>query len=198
MTRQPQTVGLILAGGRSRRMAGQDKTLVMIQGKPLLDHVVAALTPQVDGLVLNSNADPQVFASRGLAVIPDTLPGWPGPLAGILAGLLRYPADYLVSVAVDLPFIPADLVARLHTGLENKPCAYVSDGERHALALIWAPGSAALVEQTLHAGGRKLKDFLDRHGQAVLFDRPDDRGLFMNINTPEDLAEAEQEMSRDH
>lgn len=196
MTAHHHTVGLILAGGRSRRMAGQDKAFAVLGGTSLLEHAVTALSPQVDELLINSNAGPRNFARFGVGVIPDTLPDRPGPLAGILAGLKQFPADRLISVAVDLPFIPADLVARLHSGLANKPCAYASDGTRHALAVIWAPGTAGLVEHYLHTGDRKLKDFLDRHGQAVVFDRPDDRGLFININTPADLAQAEQELNR--
>jgi len=191
MTHTARTVGLILAGGRSRRMQGQDKTLLAVQGQTLLAHVIHRLHPQVDVLALNSNAAPDNFAAYGLPVIPDRLPGYLGPLAGIHAGLVQYPEDYLVTIAVDLPFLPPDMVTRLHAGLEEKPCAYASDGERHALALLWRPGSAAMVEDYLQRGGRSLKDFLAAHGQPVRFDQPQDRGLFCNLNTPEDLARAE-------
>jgi molybdenum cofactor guanylyltransferase len=191
MTTHHRTVGLILAGGRSRRMLGQDKTLLELQGDTLLAHVIRCLRPQVDALALNSNAEPDTFADYDLPVVPDHLPGFLGPLAGIHAGLLQYPDDYLVTVAVDLPFLPHDLVVRLYAGLGTKPCAYASDIERHALALLWRPGTAAIVETFLLRGGRSLKDFLAIHGQAVRFDQPRDRGLFCNINTPEDLARAE-------
>jgi molybdopterin-guanine dinucleotide biosynthesis protein A len=191
MTHMPHTIGLILAGGRSRRMQGQDKTLLAVQGETLLAHVIRRLRPQVDALALNSNVAPDTFAAYGLPVIPDRLPGFLGPLAGIHAGLMQYPEDYLVTAAVDLPFLPPDLVTRLRAGLESKSCAYASDGERHALALLWRPGTAASVEDYLQRGGRSLKSFLAVHGQPVLFDQPRDRGLFCNINTPEDLARAE-------
>ena len=193
MTHKPHIVGLILAGGRSRRMQGQDKTLLTLQGETLLAHVIRRLRPQVDALALNSNAAPDTFAAYGLPVIPDRLPGFLGPLAGIHAGLMQYPENYLVTVAVDLPFLPPDLVTRLRSGLESKSCAYASDAERHALVLLWRPGSAALVEDYLHRGGRSLRDYLAVHGQPVRFDRPQDRGLFCNINTPEDLARAERD-----
>jgi molybdopterin-guanine dinucleotide biosynthesis protein A len=193
VTHMPHTIGLILAGGRSRRMQGQDKALLALQGETLLAHIIRRLRPQVDALALNSNAAPDTFAAYGLPVIPDRLPGFPGPLAGIHAGLMQYPEDYLVTVAVDLPLLPADLVARLRAGLETKSCAYASDAERHALVLLWHPGTAALVEDYLQRGGRSLKDFLAAHGQPVWFNRPQDRGLFCNINTPEDLARAEQD-----
>jgi molybdopterin-guanine dinucleotide biosynthesis protein A len=194
MTRSPRTVGLILAGGRSRRMQGQDKALLAVKGKTLLAHVIHRLRPQVDAIALNSNAAPESFAAYGLSVIPDRLSGLLGPLAGIHAGLMQYPEDNLVTVAVDLPFLPTDLVTRLRSGLDTKSCAYASDGERHALALLWRPGMAASVEDYLQRGGRSLKDFLAVHGQPVRFDRPQDRGLFCNLNTPEDLARAERDV----
>jgi len=175
-------------------MLGQDKTLLVLQGETLLTHVIRSLRPQVDALALNSNVAPDTFAGYSLPVVTDQLPGFLGPLAGIHAGLLRYPKDYLVTVAVDLPFLPPDLVTRLRAGLETKTCAFASDAERHALALLWRPGSAASVEDYLQRGGRSLKDFLAVHGQSVRFDRPRDRGLFYNINTPEDLARAERDV----
>ncbi len=193
MTHKPHTVGLILAGGRSRRMQGQDKTLLAVRGETLLAHVIRRLRPQVNALALNSNAAPDTFAAYGLPVIPDRLAGFLGPLAGIHAGLAHYPEDHLVTVAVDLPFLPPDLVTRLRAGLDTKTCAFASDGERHALALLWRPGMAASVQDYLQRGGRSLKDYLAVHGQPVRFDRPQDRGLFCNINTPEDLAHAEQD-----
>jgi molybdenum cofactor guanylyltransferase len=190
----PDTIGLILAGGRSRRMQGQDKTLLTLLGEPLLTHSLRRLRPQVNALVLNSNAPSERFAVYDLPVIPDQLPGFLGPLAGIHAGLKRYPNDRLITVAVDLPFLPSDLVARLESGLSVRACAYASDGMQHALALLWRPGTAALVEDFLQRGGRSLKEFLATHGQAVRFDQPTDRGLFCNINTPEDLARAERDV----
>jgi molybdenum cofactor guanylyltransferase len=120
MTHLPRTVGLILAGGRSRRMQGRDKALLAVHGETLLAHAIRRLRPQVDTLVLNSNAAPDSLAEYGLPVIPDLLPGFLGPLAGIHAGLMQYPEDYLVTVAVDLPFLPPDLVTRLRSGLESK------------------------------------------------------------------------------
>jgi len=196
MTHLPRTIGLILAGGRSRRMQGRDKALLAVHGETLLAHAIRRLRPQVDALALNSNAAPDSLAAYGLPVIPDLLPGFLGPLAGIHAGLMQYPEDYLVTVAVDLPFLPPDLVTRLRSGLESKSCAYASVAERHALALLWRPGTAASVEDYLQRGERSLKDYLAVHGQPVRFDRPQDRGLFCNINTPEDLARAEQDVER--
>lgn len=175
-------------------MQGQDKALLTVRGETLLAHAIRRLLPQVDSLALNSNATPDTFAAYGLPVIPDCLPGFLGPLAGIHAGLMQYPQDSLVTVAVDLPFLPLDLVSRLRAELGTKPCVYASDGEQHALALLWRPDMAANVEEYLQRGGRSLRDFLAVHGQAVHFNQPQDRGLFCNLNTPEDLARAERDV----
>ncbi len=172
-------------------MQGLDKAQLPLRGESLLTHVIRRLRPQTDTLAVSSNAAAASFAEHELPVIPDRLPGFLGPLAGIHAGLMQYPQDHLVTVAVDLPFLPPDLVVRLRAGLGEKPCAYASDGVRHALAMMWRPGMAASVEEYLLRGGRSLKDFLADHGQPVPFDRPQDRGLFCNLNTPEDLARAE-------
>jgi molybdenum cofactor guanylyltransferase len=193
MMHQPNHIGLILAGGQSRRMQGQDKALAALRGDSLLSHVVRRLRPQVDAIALNSNAPTEHIAIYGLPVIPDRLPGFLGPLAGIHAGLKQYPDDYLITVAVDLPFLPSNLVTRLESGLSDRACVYASDSARHALTLLWRPGTAVIVEDFLLHGGRSLKEFLATHGQAVRFDQPTDRGLFYNINTPEDLARAEQD-----
>lgn len=192
-----KTIGLILAGGRSQRMHGRDKALLVIHGQTFLAHAKQRLSPQVDVLALNSNTQADIVSSYGLPVIPDRLPGFLGPLAGIHAGLAQYPHDHVLTVAVDLPFLPFDLVTRLHAGLGTKACSYASDGERHALALLWRPEMAASVQEYLESGKRNLKEFLAEHGQAVRFDQPRDRGLFCNINTPEELARAEndQELS---
>ena len=190
-----RTVGLILAGGRATRMAARNKALVTFAGKPLLAHAVTRLRPQVDALALSSNAPPTEFSDFDLPLLPDLVPGHPGPLAGIHAGLTRYPHDYVVTVAVDLPRLPPDLVTRLRAAVDGYRCAYASDGQRHALAILWTPGSASLVAHQLEQGGGRLRDFLTRHGVAVRFDRPGDRGLFVNINTPEDLQRAEKELA---
>lgn len=191
----PPTVGLILAGGRSTRMGGNDKSLAVLAGRPLLAHLIERLGPQVDRLALSSNADPAPFAAFGLPVIADMLTGFQGPVAGIHAGLARYPDDFVVAVAVDLPLLPTDLVGRLHAALDTSECAYASDGKHHALAILFRPGMAEVVHAYLTRGGRNLKDLLGRHGAPVVFDRPGDRGLFMNLNTPEALARAEQELA---
>lgn len=191
----PRIVGLILAGGRSTRMGGHDKALQPLRGRTLLEHLIRRLKPQVDALILNSNADPATFAAYGLPVVADRLGGFRGPMAGIHAALANQPDSFVMAVAVDLPLVPPDLVARLNTAPADRACAYASDGTRHAPALLFRPGTALVVQAFLERGGRSLKEFLAAHGRPVVFDRPQDRGLFMSLNTPEELARAEREYS---
>jgi molybdopterin-guanine dinucleotide biosynthesis protein A len=186
-------IGLILAGGRATRMGGRDKALVALHGEPLLQHLARRLRPQVDDLAINSNADPANYAGFRLPVIADLLPDFPGPLAGLHAGLARYPDNLVLAVSVDTPFIPDDLATRLQAGLGDQPCAVASDGTHHALALLCRPGLAETVREHLDTGGRRVGDFLDRYAATIVFDQPRDRGLFMNLNTPDDLARVERE-----
>jgi molybdopterin-guanine dinucleotide biosynthesis protein A len=192
-TPEAQTVGLILAGGRATRMAGRNKALLTIADQSFLAHAVTRLAPQVDVLALNSNAPIAASSGFDLPVLPDLVTGYQGPLAGIHAGLVRYPDDFVVTVAVDLPLLPSDLVARLRAAVDGYHCAYASNGQHHALAILWAPGSVTIVRRNLQRGERRIRDLLGRHGAAVRFDRAGDRGLFLNINTPEDLKRVEQE-----
>ena len=189
------TIGLILAGGRSARMQGQDKAFVTLAGKSLLVRAIEHLAPQVHGLAISSNRSSQSYSAIGLPVIPDRLTGFQGPLAGIHAGLCAYPKDYLISIAVDLPFLPKDLVARLHCGMQNFSCAYASCGTQHALALLWAPGMAQDLEKFMQQGNRSLRAWLAGNAGAVFFEANNDSDILININTPEDLRAAEQRLT---
>lgn len=183
-----RTTGLILAGGRSRRM-GTDKAFVRLAGKPLIRHVIDCLAPQVSQLAISSNAPAQQFSQFGVPVLADIHVGFQGPLAGIHAGLCVFPDDTVVSVAVDLPFLPFDLVTRLHDGWDGRRCRYLLCADRPALAILWPARSAPALEQFLRHD-RRVSDWLARHGQAV---EPSLSGaaLDINVNTPADLARAE-------
>ena len=189
------TIGLILAGGRSSRMQGEDKAFITLAGKSLLVRAIQRLAPQVHGLAISSNRSPESYSATGLPVIPDRLTGFQGPLAGIHAGLCAYPQDYLISIAVDLPFLPKDLVARLHAGMQNFPCAYAICGTQHALALLWAPGTAQNLEKFMQQGERSLRAWLVGNAGAVFFQPNNDSDILLNINTPEDLREAQQRLT---
>jgi molybdenum cofactor guanylyltransferase len=194
-----KVVGLLLAGGRSRRMGGGDKALRRLGDVTLLDRVIERLRPQVDALVLNANGDPVRFASFALPVVPDSLPGFAGPLAGVLAGLdwaaaERPDCGYVVSVATDAPFLPADLVARLAEGRQEAgadlACA-ASGGRTHPVFGLWPVGlredlRRALVDQEI----RKVDLFTARYRLAVVPFPHAPVDPFFNANRPEDFEAA--------
>jgi molybdopterin-guanine dinucleotide biosynthesis protein A len=195
----PPTLGLVLAGGQARRMGGGDKALIRIGGTPILDRVLAQLRPHCTRIILNANGDPARFAPWGLPVIPDSVPDFAGPLAGILAGLDWAAAHapelaWMVSAPGDCPFLPDDLVPRLHEvrRLENRPLASTQSGDwRHPVVGLWPVNlredlRRALIGEDL----RKIEVWTARHGIALASwpDQPIDP--FFNVNTPEDAAQA--------
>ena len=205
-TTRNEHVGLILAGGLARRMGGGDKPLAPLAGRTLLDHVVERLAPQVGTLVVNANDDPARFAGFGLPVVADTVEGRPGPLAGVLAGLRwlethRPDARVLVTVAGDTPFLPRDLVARFAAALAGRDPGTIAlaghAGSTHQVVAAYPPALADALEDDLRSGAaRKVMAWIERHPYVVV-DFPDEGGIdpFFNINTPEDLAEAERALA---
>ena len=191
----PNIIGLILAGGRSSRMQGDDKAFVTLAGKSLLVHAIERLAPQVHGLAISSNRSPESYSAAGLPVIPDRLAGVQGPLAGIHAGLYAYPHDYLISVAVDLPFLPRDLVHRLHSDMQSFRCVYAGCSTQHALAVLWAPGMAGTLEKFVQQGEHSLRAWLTGNAGVIFFEPTNDSDILFNINTPEDLRAAEHRLT---
>ncbi len=197
--------GVILAGGLARRMGGRPKAFVEVAGRPLVDHVIDRLAPQVEALALNANADRERLATRGLPVIADTVPGFAGPLAGVLAGMLwarrEVPsARWLVSVAVDTPFFPADLTTRFLQAVKKESaelaCA-ACGGRAHPVFGLWPLALAeelerALVEESL----RKIDLFTARYRLATVEFETACGDPFFNINRPEDLEQAEEMAAR--
>ena len=197
----PSTLGLVLAGGLARRMGGGDKALIMIGGAAILDRVLGRLRPACAEIVLNANGDPARFAHYGLPVIPDSVPDFAGPLAGVLAGLdwaavNRPDVAWVASVPGDCPFMPEDLIMRLHDARQNAglPLACARSGEwRHPVVGLWP---VALREDLRHAlveeGLRKIEVWTARHGVAIAHWPAKPVDPFFNVNTPEDTAEAER------
>ena len=193
--------GVILAGGLARRMGGGDKALLEANGKPLLGHVIDRLEPQVSETAINANGDPERFSAFGLPVIPDTVEGFVGPLGGVLAGM-RWAAErghtHIVSAAADTPFFPSDLVDKLLAAKGDQPIsmAATDDPERglseHPTFALWPVDLADDLEYALTKGNmRKVIVWTSRHGCArAVFDA--DGMPFFNVNTPEDLEEAER------
>jgi molybdopterin-guanine dinucleotide biosynthesis protein A len=203
MTGKP--LGVVLAGGLARRMGGGDKARLRIGGRTILERVLARLKPQCAALILNANGDPARFGDTGLAVIPDSVPDFAGPLAGILAGLdwaAREAPDVadIVSVPGDCPFLPEDLVARLSAARsrEGGPLACARSGEwRHPVVGLWPVALRGDLRHALVAEGlRKIEAWTARHGVAVADWPAAPIDPFFNINTPEDAAEAERIAAR--
>ena len=190
--------GVILAGGRATRMGGGDKGLRAIGGRAMLTHVIDRLAPQVGALALNANGDATRFGSYGLPVLPDSVADHPGPLAGVLAGLDWAAAEghaQIATVAVDTPFFPTDLVARLRAAAgDGLALAATQDGGetwRHPTFGLWPVSLRDDLRAALAQGLRKIVMWTDRHDAAtVLFDSAG-HDPFFNVNTPEDLARAE-------
>ncbi len=196
-------VGVLLAGGQSRRMGGGDKNLRLLGGRPILDRVIERLRPQVGRLILNANGDPERFARTGLPVVADSVEGFVGPLAGVLAGLdwaaANMPAAmWIVTAATDAPFLPADLVARLVVATEEGAelvCA-ASHGQPHPVIGLWAVRLREdLRRAVVEEGVRKVDAWTARHRLAVVDFPADPVDPFFNVNTPEDLAAAERLVS---
>lgn len=193
--------GVLLAGGLARRMGGGDKPMRTIGGRTILERVIARLKPQCDGLVLNANGDPARFAAFGLPVIADGVADFPGPLAGILAALdwaatNRPDVEFILSAAADCPFLPRDLVSRLHDALrgQNAELAVAaSDGQSHPVIGLWR---VALREQLRHAlvveDVRKIDRWTARYKLATVTWPTTPLDPFFNANTMDDIAEADR------
>ncbi len=196
--------GILLAGGLSRRMGGGDKGLHDIAGKPMLQHVIDRIAPQVSTLAINANGAPERFSAFELPVFPDTLADNPGPLAGVLSGMVwaqknAPQATHILTVPTDTPLLPNDLVSRLTAALQDSPDAMIalakSTGGRQPVIGLWPVSLATDLETALGEGVRKVLAWTDQHG-TVFAEFPDMtvKGQavdpFVNANTPEELENA--------
>ena len=193
---------IVLAGGRSARMGGGDKSLLTLGGRPLLSRVLDRLIPQADKIAISANGDPSRFAQFGLPILPDTIEGYLGPLAGLLAGMewaQGTGAAQIASVPTDSPFIPTDLTARLMSSASpDRPALAASGGKHHPVVGLWPVALAGRLRDFLESGTTyKVSAFAQECG-AVLVDFPmtalagNNRDPFFNVNTPEDLSLAEK------
>lgn len=190
-----QPLGVILAGGLATRMGGGDKGLLTLGDAPILTHVIDRLSPQVASMALNANGDASRFDGFDLPVLADSVTGFVGPLAGVLAGLdwaANEGADTIVTVAADTPFFPCDLVPRLQLAAEGMEhplaLARTPDGRQPTFG-IWPVALRDDLRDALEVGLRKVVMWTDRHdGRSAMFDDPGEP--FFNVNTPQDLAQA--------
>lgn len=192
-------VGIILAGGAGTRMGTPSKPFTLLGGKPLIRHVIDRLAPQVSRLMVSAN-DRLPFASLGLPVLADPMPGLPGPLAGVLAGLTHLadtaPDSVLLSVPADCPFLPADLAERLAERVREtgRPVCAASQGRRHPVIALWPLSARDALRTHLERGERRVGHALDLLGGGSL-DWPARSGdPFFNVNTPQELEIAQSRL----
>jgi molybdopterin-guanine dinucleotide biosynthesis protein A len=196
----PDTVGVILAGGQARRMGGVDKALIPLGGTTLIERAIARASVQVSDLIINANGDLTRFAHLGLPVLPDRVSGFAGPIAGILAGFEwmranRPKARWLASFACDCPFFPMNMVERLveKARSESAKIAVAESGsQHHPVFAVWSADISATSEDILVKRGlRKMDDFVATFPSTRVRFEAEPIDPFININTPEDLARAE-------
>lgn len=194
-------LGVLLAGGLSRRMGGGDKTMQRVGGRTILERMIARLAPQCDELILNANGDPVRFAASGLPVVADTVEGFAGPLSGVLAGLEwaaahRPDARWILTAPADTPFLPRDLVARLQQALiaEDAPLTIAQSGGRdHPVVGLWSVALRDELRQALAVEGvRKVSQWQARYKIAKVAWPAEPFDPFFNVNTVDDMGAAER------
>lgn len=201
MTRSGDIAAIVLAGGRATRLGGGDKPLQLLAGRPMLASILERLEPQVAMVAISANGDPARFAEYGLPVLADE-GKQSGPLSGILAGLRWAKTEGMpkvLSIAGDTPFFPADLAGRLAEEVAGRGDIAVaaSGGRRHPVFALWPVSLEADLRNFLAESATfSVAVFLERHGTvSVDFPMANVEGQsldpFFNVNTPEDLAEAE-------
>jgi len=197
-SRATEIGAVVLAGGRAERLGGVDKGLIVLAGTPLAGHVLARITPQVDAVVLSANRNLARYAAFGHPVVEDDTPGYPGPLAGILAGCASLSQAWCLVVPCDTPFLPSGLgVGLLAAAREaDSRLARASDGQRgHYAVMLMHRSLLADMRQWLAAGEHRLRAWQDRHRPAEACFA--DANAFLNINTDADLMRAEALLARD-
>lgn len=180
--------GVILAGGESRRMGGQDKGLLPFAGQPLIQHVILRIAPQVDELRINTNRHSADYARFGYPLIGDDSAGFLGPLAGILAGLTASTHEWVLTAPCDTPFLPDNLLTRLQAVADNVDLVVASTSRVHATVMLCRRSLAASLATALAQGERKVQNWQAEQRRAIV--TFSDEAAFVNINTPEQLAKA--------
>lgn len=190
------TTGIVLAGGRARRMGGIDKGLIPLCGRTMIEHVLDRLVDQVGAVIVNANRNIDTYAAMGHPVVPDRDDSYAGPLAGMTSGLHAAGSPYCVTLPCDSPLIGADVAQRLHAALEaaGAEIAVAHDGERaHPVVNIMKTGLAASIDSFLDAGERKIDRWFDRH-HWVYADFSDQPEYFINVNTEDERQAVEREL----
>lgn len=194
MNKHHNTSGLILAGGKAQRMGGNDKGLIELNGRPMIEHVIDGLKPQVETIMINANRNIEDYKLFGFDVLEDQLGDYQGPLAGFASGLEHCKTDYIVTAPCDGPFLTADYVSRLHKAAhpEGALISVAHDGNR--LQPVYALIHTSLLKSLLDflaTGDRKIDRWYESEHYAMA-DFSDARKMFTNVNTPEELTDVSQ------
>jgi molybdenum cofactor guanylyltransferase len=185
--------GAILAGGQARRMEGQDKGLVMLKNKPMIEYVIETLNPQVACLLINVNRNHDRYSEYGFDIVSDELSGYHGPLAGMASSLNKIKTSYMLTVPCDSPFIPNDLAQRLIIALESKDAdiSVAHNGERmQPVFCLIKKELLSSMNDFLNQGERKIDKWFNQHALAIA-DFSDIPKTFDNLNTLEDIQAVE-------
>ena len=186
--------GVILAGGQARRMGGQDKGLIQLSNRPMIQHVIDRISPQVNSLIINANRNQAEYESFGYPVISDELNGFCGPLAGFSSALDNISTNYLVTTPCDSPFIPKDMVIRLYNAMDqnNADISVVQTNNRlQPVFCLLKKSLLSSLNSFLELGERKIDKWFVLHNMIAV-DFSDESSAFNNINTQDDLSKAEQ------
>ena len=195
MTLQPAEItAVILAGGRGRRMGGKDKGLVDLNGAPLIEYTLSAVSPQVGRLVINANRNIEEYQRYGFPVVSDTMADYQGPLAGFASAMAAAETEYIVTIPCDSPLLPDDLVQRLVQALNREDAELAVAHDGHRLQPVFALIQVSLLPgllQFLQRGDRKIDLWYAQHKMAKA-DFSDIPETFLNINTPADQQQLQQ------
>ena len=194
-----QITGVILAGGRARRMGGQDKGLIKLNDRLMIEYVIDALRPQVSALIINANRNTETYAEiGGCPVVADIIPDYAGPLAGMASAMQASHTEYIVTAPCDSPFLAGHLVEKLYTSLTQQRAQLSVAGDGQRMQPVFALIPCALFSDLLaflKTGERKIDRWYGRH-QTVVADLSDARDSFLNINSRDDLQDLMEKRGR--
>lgn len=192
--RHDDITAIILAGGQGSRMGGVDKGLVELQGRPLVEHVIDCIQPQVDNIIISANRNFERYSCFGFTVMPDLWPDYPGPLAGLVSAAALVDTDYLMCVPCDTPHLPQDLADRLKKTLleqQSEASVAVSDDELHAVCFLMQYAATRDLQHYLESGQRQVQAWL-KTKRLAFTDFTDNAHAFANINSQLELQQHEQ------
>ena len=191
--------GIILAGGRARRMGGQDKGLIQLGMKPMIEYVLNAIEPQVDAIIINANRNQTTYEKYGFPVVADQIEGYCGPLAGMASGLQISKTPFIVTAPCDSPLIPDNLVDKLYSILQQENaeiCTAFSNGRLQPVFTLMKSELLSSMLDFLNNGERKIDRWFEKHHLAIA-DFSDQPETFININSAEELAAIELKLKQE-